>query len=182
LAYQWLRNGVNILGATSNVLTLAGFQPSQAGTYSVIVRNTANSVNVQVATLTDIPVLNASTFSSNFVLNWAGTFILQSATNVSGPYADITLGYNPFTNPLSPGEPKRFFRLRSPTAVLSGSRSSNATFTISVAGAAGHNYQIQASTNLRDWTPLTLQLSPYLFPDTNSPALPNRFYRALLTE
>ncbi len=170
------------MGATSNVLALAGFQPSQAGSYSVIVRNTANSVTTQVATLTDIPILNAAISGNNLVLSWGGTFILQSATNVSGPYLDVPLGYNPFTNPVFASGPKRFFRLRTPSATLRGSPSSNASFAISVAGAAGHNYQIQASPNLRDWTNLSLLSSPFLYLDTNASNFPNRFYRALLAE
>jgi hypothetical protein len=37
LRYQWRYNGANIYGATSATLTLANFQFSQAGTYSVLV-------------------------------------------------------------------------------------------------------------------------------------------------
>jgi autotransporter-associated beta strand protein len=49
---------------------------------------------------------------SHFVLNWQGNFILQSATNVSGPYADL-LGpilVGPYTNSIN--STCQFFRLR----------------------------------------------------------------------
>jgi autotransporter-associated beta strand protein len=47
-----------------------------------------------------------------FILNWQGNFILQSATNVSGPYSDV-LGpvvAGPYTN--TTGATQQFFRLR----------------------------------------------------------------------
>ena len=48
---------------------------------------------------------------TNAIINWSGTFQLQTATNVAGPYVDvpgITLG--PYTNDV-PADPTRFFRL-----------------------------------------------------------------------
>ena len=35
LSYQWMLNGNNLAGATGPSLTLANFQPGQAGTYRV---------------------------------------------------------------------------------------------------------------------------------------------------
>jgi hypothetical protein len=39
LNYQWRFNGMDLPGATNNVLWLAGLQDSQAGAYSVVVSN-----------------------------------------------------------------------------------------------------------------------------------------------
>ena len=39
LSYQWQRDGADIVGATNSILVLANLQPSDAGTYSVIVSN-----------------------------------------------------------------------------------------------------------------------------------------------
>jgi hypothetical protein len=52
LSYQWRRNGANVTGATSATLSLPGVTIGQAGTYSVVVANTAGSVTSTVATLT----------------------------------------------------------------------------------------------------------------------------------
>jgi hypothetical protein len=45
-------------------------------------------------------------------LNWHGNFILQNATNVSGPYADLPgpIVVGPYTNTTS--ATRQFFRLR----------------------------------------------------------------------
>ena len=51
-SYQWRRNGVNIPGATSATWTLSTAQPTDAGTYSVVVSNAAGSVTSGSATLT----------------------------------------------------------------------------------------------------------------------------------
>jgi len=56
--------------------------------------------------------MTASQAAGNFILNWQGNFILQSATNVSGPYTDV-LGpviTGPYTNTTS--STRQFFRLR----------------------------------------------------------------------
>ena len=52
LTYQWLKNGVNISGATSATLTLANVSATNAANYSVVVGNTASSVTSSTATLT----------------------------------------------------------------------------------------------------------------------------------
>ena len=52
LSYQWLFNGTTPVGPSTNTLTLANAQSSQAGGYSVIVTNVAGSVTSTVATLT----------------------------------------------------------------------------------------------------------------------------------
>jgi hypothetical protein len=48
----------------------------------------------------------------NLMLSWAGNMILQSSTNISGPYYDIIGASRPFTVPLT--QPQMFFRLHSP--------------------------------------------------------------------
>ncbi|HTV41973.1 MAG TPA: glycosyl hydrolase family 79 C-terminal domain-containing protein [Candidatus Sulfotelmatobacter sp.] len=56
--------------------------------------------------------MTASQVGGNVILNWQGNFILQSATNVSGPYIDV-LGpvvTGPYTNTAGPSQ--QFFRLR----------------------------------------------------------------------
>ncbi|HEV2694833.1 MAG TPA: glycoside hydrolase family 16 protein [Verrucomicrobiae bacterium] len=49
--------------------------------------------------------------STNMVLNWSGTFTLQSSTNVAGPYVDVPgpVINGPYTNAMNSGQ--QFFRL-----------------------------------------------------------------------
>jgi hypothetical protein len=56
------------------------------------------------------PTLLSSRNGSGLILNWNGGFILQSATNVQGPYSDVTSATSPYTN--KPLLPQQFFRLR----------------------------------------------------------------------
>ena len=55
-----------------------------------------------------------------------------------------------------------------------------AGFNVSGAGIAGLKFVIEVSTNLVDWQPVETNLSPFTFVDTNAPASPFRFYRAVL--
>lgn len=50
--YQWRKNGSNISGATSSSYTIASVSSGSAGTYSVVVKNSAGSVTSSGATLT----------------------------------------------------------------------------------------------------------------------------------
>ncbi len=52
LSYQWLFNSAVIGGATSTSLTLLNVQPANAGSYTVVVTNSAASVTSAIAVLT----------------------------------------------------------------------------------------------------------------------------------
>lgn len=52
LSYQWYKNGTTILGATTAAYTINSVTLSDAGNYSVIVRNTAGSVTSNSVALT----------------------------------------------------------------------------------------------------------------------------------
>jgi hypothetical protein len=68
-SYQWRKDGAAISGATSATFTLASAQPGDAGSYDVVVTNSAGSVNSTPAALTV-----ASSRLVNFsVLTTAGT-------------------------------------------------------------------------------------------------------------
>jgi hypothetical protein len=51
-SYQWRFNGATLPGATNSILRLTGVQPSQGGSYTVVVQNTAGAVASSPATLT----------------------------------------------------------------------------------------------------------------------------------
>jgi hypothetical protein len=180
LVYQWQFNGTNIAGATNASLSLSNFSFTNAGRYSVIMRNTAGTMTGQVAAAGFIPVLRATLASNGMVLNWDGTFTLQSAINVAGPYADLPSATKPSTNLFVPGEPQRFFRLRVGDPFVAGVLASNQWFGVGVTGSPGRLYAIQVSTNLTDWTTLQTDASPFSWWDSNAVVFPSRFYRALL--
>jgi hypothetical protein len=51
-AYQWQFDGTNLAGATGSTLLLTNIQPSQAGSYQVVITNTFGSVTSAPVTLT----------------------------------------------------------------------------------------------------------------------------------
>jgi hypothetical protein len=57
LSYQWQRNGVNIAGATAANWSVVNAQSANAGSYRVIVSNSAGSVTSTAATLTVTPAV-----------------------------------------------------------------------------------------------------------------------------
>ena len=58
------------------------------------------------------PTLNSAFNSANTIFSWSGSYILQTAVAVDGPYTNLTtLGVGPYTNTLV-ADPKRFFRLK----------------------------------------------------------------------
>lgn len=91
-AYQWQRNGTNLVGETAAVLGLDHVTTDQAGTYRVAVSNAATVVWSQpaelVVTATDTaPTLKASLLSSNrFELGIIGEvgrrYKIESSTNM----------------------------------------------------------------------------------------------------
>ncbi len=56
LAYQWLRNGSAIAGATNSLLNLASASLENSGNYAAVVSNAAGSVTSQVAVVTVLAV------------------------------------------------------------------------------------------------------------------------------
>ena len=73
LTYQWNLNGTNRNGATNSLLTLTNVQLTDAGTYSVLVTNSAgaqassNAVLTVIPIPTNIPVITAFAPNSGFM-------------------------------------------------------------------------------------------------------------------
>ena len=57
-----------------------------------------------------LPGLSITPSTGAVILNWSGSFFLQSATNVTGPYTDVSGATAPYTNSTSGAQ--KFFRLR----------------------------------------------------------------------
>ena len=58
LIYQWVKDGVNVPGATNSTLTFTNVQPVSIGNYTVVIANAAGSVTSSVAMLA-IPGINS---------------------------------------------------------------------------------------------------------------------------
>lgn len=52
LSYQWRTNGIVLSGATNSTLSLTGITTNHAGSYSVVITNSAGSITSSTATLT----------------------------------------------------------------------------------------------------------------------------------
>jgi hypothetical protein len=92
LSYQWRHNGVNlansgrIIGANSNILTIVELFGSDAGTYQLIVTNSAGSNASAVATVsvtTGVASLNGGT-------NWTQS----GGASISGNQLQLTTGFD----------------------------------------------------------------------------------------
>jgi hypothetical protein len=77
LNYQWSINGTNLAGATNSSLVVAAIDPTDAGSYSVVVTNLAGSATSSVAIL-------------NIIVPAAGSYLEAVATN--NPLAYWRLG------------------------------------------------------------------------------------------
>jgi hypothetical protein len=176
--YQWLFNGTNIPGATGSTYALNNFNSLQSGRYSVIVQSAAGWTTSSVAGVSLIPVLNVAAANEGVVLNWDGTFTLQSASAATGTFTDMLTGVGPVTNPFAPDELERYFRLRQPHPVVTGALNLG-TFAVGLNASPGRRYQVQSSTNLFDWSPLATDVFPFTIQDTNVSMQPHRFFRAL---
>lgn len=89
LAYQWIFNGTNIVGATNNPLTMDNVQLADSGEYAVVITNAAGSVTSSNAVLTVLLPLTAPQGlvgwwrgESNVVDEFSGS--IGSATNEAG--------------------------------------------------------------------------------------------------
>jgi hypothetical protein len=207
LAYQWCFNAGNIAGATASSYTKNNVQTTNAGSYSVVVTNAMGSVTSAAAllalnvppTITNQPQSQTviAGQSVTFSVGAAGTAPLSyqwrfNAGKISGATASSYTKNNVQTT--SAGRYSVVVTnvcgstnsadavltvLLPPKILIAPSYSAGGVFQFHLAGAAGSNYVIKASTNLTDWIPLETNTSPFTFTDTNAVNLPLRFYRAL---
>jgi hypothetical protein len=113
-----LDSGSVLLNSLGQIVGMAvGFTggPTDLSRTSVFENWTSPDYYNQIAPYTGIivtpPTLQFQASGTNLVLTWNGPNALQAATNVVGPYLDVTNAASPYTN--SMGAPQEFFRLRS---------------------------------------------------------------------
>jgi hypothetical protein len=181
IAYQWLFDGIGIVGATNNQLNLTNLQFTNAGVYTVVVSNAAGTTSSSTL-LTVGASLGFYQTNHGLVLTWPPPYLLQSATNVVGPYFDVAGASSPYTNATGAG-PRRFFRLRAGAAAslvpigFSGGR-----FSFGGSGVPGYNYVIEASADLLNWVPIRTNAAPFQFTDPAASNYQARFYRSFFLQ
>ncbi len=84
LTYQWRKDGTAITGATNSTLSLSGITAAQAGSYSVVVTNSAGSATSNAAALTVTSGI-AGTYFGSFSGN-AGSFGLLVRSDRTGVF------------------------------------------------------------------------------------------------
>ena len=145
--YQWYFNtNTPLNGATNALFSLASSQTTDAGTYSVIVTNSAGSATSQVATLT-VNLATVTGFAAWQQTNFTSGQLAD--TNVSGPdatpagdgvpnFVKYALGIPPFTS-----QPLFAFSVQGGEGVLAYARPASVLDVL---------YRLEVSTDLLAWT------------------------------
>lgn len=111
LTYYWRNNGQAVAFGTNRTLTLTNVQSTNAGTYSVVVSNTAGTTNsfpaVLQVTTSNYPVLFTDNFdtdtSANWKFYWGATGNLPDyTTNWAFNYGVVPYTYNGVTYLIPP--------------------------------------------------------------------------------
>jgi hypothetical protein len=116
LSYQWQHAGTNLPGATFATCTNSAVEVTAAGAYQVIVTSDLfPSLTATGAVLTvTVPVMlvGSSFAGGDLTLTWTmGS--LQSATNLPGPWFDVSDAVSPLViHPATNGPSSQFYRLR----------------------------------------------------------------------
>jgi hypothetical protein len=88
-AFQWLKNGTNISGATSSVYQIPNAQPADAGGYLAVVSNAKGSATSDAAVLT-LSILPAPILAIESVLlvSWTNMpgYVLQGSPGLAPPH------------------------------------------------------------------------------------------------
>ena len=110
---QWLKNGTNLSGATSASYAITNAQFTNAGSYTCVLSNSAGTTTSVVATVTvNQQILGIVRNGGGVTISYYS--VLQSSTNVAGPYADVSGATNPYSFTIPAGAPQMFWRSRLP--------------------------------------------------------------------
>ncbi len=135
-------------------------QPPQTLTFALLAGTTNATLNTNSGAFSFRPLVTQA--------NSTNVFTLKVSDNGTPPLS-ATQSFSVVVNPLSaPG--------------ISNISLAGRQLTFRVGGQSGPDYEIQASTNLKQWTNIFITNSPappFIWTDTNS-AVPRRFYRVKL--
>lgn len=129
LTYQWTKNGSAISGATSATYSVAGAQSADAGSYAVVVTNSAGSVTSTVAALTVSTVAVAPSIATQ-----PASVVANLGDNVT--FTVVASGTAPFTYQWSKGG-----------VAITGATASSYALTSVQSGNAG-NYSVVVTNSV----------------------------------
>ncbi len=148
MSYQWMKNGANIAGATSDTLILTGVSANSAGTYTVKITNAGGSVTSSGATL---------------------TIYLPPAISTQPQSKAVALGQNATFSVAANGSGTISYQWRFNGTAVSGATGSSFTVTNAQTTNAG-SYSVAASNPYGTTVSSTAVLTVYLPPTiTNQP-------------
>ena len=139
---------------TNGALTFRPGRKTGTATISVTVNNGARSNNIITRTFS--VTLRPKNASTSLVASTAVTTRAANNTGVPGKM-----------------DPSQIATTLAPAAHVRGQ------FALTVAGASGHQYVVEASTDLMHWVPVQTNTAPFLFVDTNASQFGQRFYRSV---
>jgi hypothetical protein len=166
------------MGNTPSGLTALAFYNPTNEQFTITGVNSNSSATTLSCALTSLPAVP----SLNLYYTTSTTNLAQGATvavnnnifSATIPASSVfTLAYSNSSNVTVAGP-----------FSLTPSLQANGNFALSLTGSSGFSYQIQASTNLSNWTVVTNIVNSngtVGFTDTNTPAFSSRYYRAVLT-
>ena len=127
LAYQWLRNGAEVVGATQSTLQIVNVQSYEAGAYSCRVTNAAGTVTSSAATLTVLVPPNLTEAPTDQIVPAASTVTLSASAIGTTP-----LSFQWYRNNISiSGQTRSQMVLSNVTSAVNG------TYLVRVANSAG---------------------------------------------
>jgi beta-galactosidase len=176
MTYQWRLNNVDVPNATNSTLVLTNVQQAHAGSYTVVIQNSAGQVVSASASLTLRFPPTIVTPLSDAVVNVGSNVVFSVAVNGTTPFtfqwrfngtiipgvSGGTLGRNniQYTNggiysvtvANAAGSVSSQAELIVRPRLLLTSSPTNGGFVVRFLGTPGKAYDVQRSTNLVDWS------------------------------
>jgi hypothetical protein len=163
--------------AAAQTVTLTGISPGGASTSSTA---TARKQTIKITAVSSNSKLLPPTI--RYSAGSVATMTFKPAKNATGTAAiTITINNGAKTNNIT----KKSFKVTvlatglATSAKLTQAAHVNGQFALTIAGASGVKYIVQASTNMINWVPVQTNTSPFTFTDTKAGQFSQRFYRSV---
>ncbi|HEY4299868.1 MAG TPA: ExeM/NucH family extracellular endonuclease, partial [Candidatus Didemnitutus sp.] len=170
-SYQWRRNGVAILGATGASLTISNVTTANAGSYDVVVSNSAGTAFSNAVTLTVNPAAGSISLDDLVVPYDGAPQPVDVITSPSGLPVTVTYNGSP-TPPTLPGTYNVVATINSPDYFGTTSGTEVITITGVVRHAPTLNGAVDGSLQVLSAEATTLNGSASVSDDLLMPGLP----------